>query len=283
MTLVCAETPGKDTFPELYQTVTKFMMHGPCGVANPILHAWRMASVQRSFLKISQKLTMECDGYPQYRRRDDGKYIMKNGVPLDNRHIVPYNPYLSKKYNAHINIEICSTINSCKYLYKYVYKGPDMASVQVVDNQGDALDNTSDTQPKEQDEIKHSVNLQFITASESYWHISGYDVHGCEPSIQRLAVHEENMQTVFFQENDFAEAITNPKNTTLLTLILPTIFTDCLLYPITLPSPQGFNSRLPLSFWFNWSYTFNGIALISAPVSCLPSISRPFISIFEKI
>ena len=34
-----------------------------------------------------------------------------------------------------------------------------MASVQVVDNQGDALDNTSDTKPKEQDEIKKFVNL----------------------------------------------------------------------------------------------------------------------------
>ena len=34
-----------------------------------------------------------------------------------------------------------------------------MASGQVVDNQGDALDNTSDTQPKEQDEIKKVVNL----------------------------------------------------------------------------------------------------------------------------
>ena len=84
---------------------------------------------------------------------------MKNVVPLDNRHIVPYNSYLSKKYNAHINVEICSTINSCKYLYKYVYKGPDMASVQAVDNQGDALDNSSDTQPKEQNEIKKFVNF----------------------------------------------------------------------------------------------------------------------------
>ena len=35
------------------------------------------------------------DGYPQYRQRDDGKFVMKNGVPLDNRYIVPYNPYLS--------------------------------------------------------------------------------------------------------------------------------------------------------------------------------------------
>ena len=33
--IVCAEIPDKDTFPELYAIVTKFMMHGPCGVSNP--------------------------------------------------------------------------------------------------------------------------------------------------------------------------------------------------------------------------------------------------------
>ena len=135
------------------------MMHGPCGVANPNSPCMEGGKCTKKFPKDFTEVTMECDGYPQYRRRDDGKYVMKNGVPLDNRHIVPYNPYLSKKYNAHINVEICSTINSCKYLYKYVYKGPDMASVQVVDNQGDALDNSSDTQPKEQDEIKKFVNF----------------------------------------------------------------------------------------------------------------------------
>ena len=36
-----------------------------------------------------------------------------------------------------------------------------------------------------------------------------------------------------------------------VTLILPTIFTDCLLYPITLISLQDLSSSLPSSFWFN--------------------------------
>ena len=39
---------------------------------------------------------------------------------------------------------------------------------------------------------------------------------GGETSIQRLAVHEENLPTLYFQENDVAEVITNPKSTTLL-------------------------------------------------------------------
>jgi hypothetical protein len=34
-------------------------------------------------------------------------------------------------YNCHINVEICSSIIAVKYLYKYIYKGPDRASYSV--------------------------------------------------------------------------------------------------------------------------------------------------------
>ena len=62
----------------------------------------------------------------------------------------PLQPFLSKKYNAHINVEICSSTQSCKYLYKYVYKGPDMASV------ADDSQDHSDTH--QGDEINKCVN-----------------------------------------------------------------------------------------------------------------------------
>ncbi len=38
---------------------------------------------------------------------------------------MPYSPYLSIRYNTYINVEVTSNINIFKYLYKYVYKGPD--------------------------------------------------------------------------------------------------------------------------------------------------------------
>ena len=53
MTVVCAEIPDKQTFPELYQIVTKLMMHGPCGVANPNSPCMEDDKCT-SFLKISQ-------------------------------------------------------------------------------------------------------------------------------------------------------------------------------------------------------------------------------------
>ena len=50
---------------------------------------------------------------------------------LDNRKIVPYNRFLLLKFTAHINVEIYSTVNSVKYLYKYVYQGHDRAVVDL--------------------------------------------------------------------------------------------------------------------------------------------------------
>ena len=56
-------------------------------------------------------------------------------MTIDNRWIVPYNPYLCQKYDCHINVKICSSIRSVKYLYKYVYKGPDRVIISIKDSQ----------------------------------------------------------------------------------------------------------------------------------------------------
>jgi hypothetical protein len=55
----------------------------------------------------------------------------KTQCVVDNRWIVPYNFHLATKYHAHINVEICLSISTVKYLYNYVYKGPDRATTIV--------------------------------------------------------------------------------------------------------------------------------------------------------
>lgn len=72
--------------------------------------------------------------YPIYRRCDADKSIhtdKSEKLKVDNKRIVPYNPWLLRKYNCHINVEICSSLKNVKYIYKYVYKGLHRISTQV--------------------------------------------------------------------------------------------------------------------------------------------------------
>lgn len=46
---------------------------------------------------------------------------------------MPYNPYLLKKYDAHINVEIAKGVHATKYLVKYVNKGIDRATLAIGD------------------------------------------------------------------------------------------------------------------------------------------------------
>ena len=69
---------------------------------------------------------------PIYKRYDANNIVPFNDqCRIDNTWIVPYNSWLLLKYNCHINVGICYSIKSVKYLYKYVYKGPDRVSMEV--------------------------------------------------------------------------------------------------------------------------------------------------------
>lgn len=74
-----------------------------------------------------------------------------------------------------------------KYLYKYVYKGPDMAVV--------ALEEDGDGGGERQvNEIKRYVSGRYVSASEAYWRFFGFAMHDESPTIVPLAVHLPNHQ-----------------------------------------------------------------------------------------
>jgi hypothetical protein len=91
------------------------------------------ASNQKRYPKAFQSTTQEnSDGYPVYRRCNDGSFVeVRAGICLDNRWVIPHNVELLTKYDAHINVEICSSVLAIKYLYKYVYKGHDRATLAL--------------------------------------------------------------------------------------------------------------------------------------------------------
>jgi hypothetical protein len=79
---------------------------------------------------------MGSDGFPLYRRRASPPITISvrgQDVVLEdpNKWVVPYNPALSKKYNAHINVEYAQSLKTIKYICKYIHKGHDRAEVRV--------------------------------------------------------------------------------------------------------------------------------------------------------
>ena len=79
------------------------MFHGLCGILQRESTCMKEGRCSCFYPKMFQPHTLlDADGYLVYHRRDDGQTISKNGVTIDNRYIVPYNPKLLRKYQAHI-------------------------------------------------------------------------------------------------------------------------------------------------------------------------------------
>ena len=45
--------------------------------------------------------------------------------------MVLYNPFLSRKFYTYINVEIYASIKAIKYIYKYIYKGNDLTTIEI--------------------------------------------------------------------------------------------------------------------------------------------------------
>ncbi|XP_019180459.1 PREDICTED: uncharacterized protein LOC109175614 [Ipomoea nil] len=88
--IICAEIPDEKKDAEYYQAVEEFMMHGPCGKARANSPCMVNARCSKHFPKrFVESSTFDDDGYPIYRRTDNGSVITKNGIALDNRYISP--------------------------------------------------------------------------------------------------------------------------------------------------------------------------------------------------
>ncbi|KAK4511760.1 uncharacterized protein ATC70_007304 [Mucor velutinosus] len=131
--IVSAEMPDPASNPLAYETVANSMIHGPCGLLDPNAPCMANGECSKNYpYPFMDETTINPEESSKiiYRRRlmTDRTISRHSGrITIDNCCVVPHNFYLVAKYNAHINMEICSQVNSVKYIYKYVYKGHDRA------------------------------------------------------------------------------------------------------------------------------------------------------------
>lgn len=223
---VSAEIPDRQKNARLYEYVTKYMYHHRCDdpknretcmvprkgtvscPRHPGLGQQEHPDRKRPCIcyecskkfpkKFASKSELVEGSYPIYRRRCNGrKFLSSKGQEIDNRWIVPYNPYLLLRYNCHMNVEITSSLKSIKYLFKYLHKGLDMArlNIKVVDN------------VQVYNEFDHFVDCRYLSAGEAIWKIFDSPLFFQMHTVYALPVHLENYQNVIFNPENPAAGL----------------------------------------------------------------------------
>ena len=203
--VVCAEILDRTAEPELYDIIATHQMHGPCGLLDPNCPCMRDGVCKDRYPKDFNDNTLDNDdGYPMYRRRDNGRTVCTpSGIVLDNRWVVPYNRALGLRYKCHLNVECCASIYSVKYLHKYIWKGPDRAEAAVIQdtNNADEANKTASQVKPPRDEIKEFMDGRYVSTSEATCRILQFPLHAMEPHVLRLPVHLRQGQSVCFSED----------------------------------------------------------------------------------
>ncbi|XP_072088154.1 uncharacterized protein [Arachis hypogaea] len=87
---ICAELPNPLKFLALYNVVTKYMIHGPCGRLRPSSPCMKDGKCSKFYPKrFVDQTSFDEDGYPIYRRRNMGVTVKINDVDIGNRFVVP--------------------------------------------------------------------------------------------------------------------------------------------------------------------------------------------------
>lgn len=191
--IISAEIPDEKLEPHYYSAVKDFMLHGPCGVANPSSLCTKDYVCKKHFPKrYVDETSKDKDGYPVYRRRDNGRVVLKSGVPLDNRYAVLHNRYLLMKYGAHINVEWCNQSRSIKYLFKYINKGHDRVTA--------AFYKTAEDEERGEniDEVDMYYDCRYISSCEAAWRLFGFEMQYRDPPVERLSFHLPGEQNILF-------------------------------------------------------------------------------------
>ena len=180
---------------ELAATVLRCQVHGPCGARKPLAPCMEHGACAKGYPRSFQDCTELREGaYPAYRRRDDGRSALKGEQPMDNRDVVPYNPLLSRKYDAHINVEVVSSVKAVKYLYKYSYKGHDRAELEATAH----------------DEIAEHLDCRYVGPPEACWRLFQFPMYDKSHTIFRLALHLPDQQTLYFEPGQEEAALAAP-------------------------------------------------------------------------
>ena len=210
--LISTQIPDENMYLQLYGAVTHFMLHGPCFPQRCLENGRCKKHFPKSFC---EQTRMNDDGYAEYARPNNGHAVQRNEDNFTNQHVVPHNRELLVLFQCHINVEVCASIKFVKYIHKYIYKGPNHATLET---QG-------------HDEVKSYLDSRYISSIEAVWCLLEFSMHLEYPSVYRLPVYLENEQNILYGVDDAPEEVLEraiTKNTQLLGWFKVNADADCI-------------------------------------------------------
>lgn len=171
-----------------------FEEHHPSAVwlAQPFFTVHEECSCSKRLPKPFRTVTsLSIVGCAKYRRRNDGRSVICRGISMDNRFVVPYSPYLTHMFRTHISVEVCALLHVVKYVYEYVYKGPERTPVRL----RQMSDNTTT-----HDEVDSYIDARYVCASAGIHRAFGFKMDERSVSVVRLQTHLASFEIVSFVE-----------------------------------------------------------------------------------
>ena len=206
--MISAEIPDKMLNPELFKIIVKNNIHGPCGAINKQSPCMEVDDRGRLFCtkefpkSFQDETSLTEFTYPKYRRRspENGgntaiKMLKGKEIVVDNSTVVPYNSFLSLKFDGHINIEFLESVVAVKYVYKYITKGPDRCIMSKKISDGSEV-----VGEKQVNEVEQFVDARYLGASESAMKIFRFPVHYRSHNVEKLPCHLPGEQSILFEE-----------------------------------------------------------------------------------
>ncbi|KAJ8909484.1 hypothetical protein NQ315_007932 [Exocentrus adspersus] len=213
--IVSAIIPDQRSQSELYELVAMYQVHRPCGSLDPTAPCTSGGRCKKYFPKEYAPHTIlgaTADHRPKYKRPNDGRVIrLGDGKIVRNTRIVPYNPYALAKYHTHINFEVVGSVESLKYLYKYVTKGHDCITIRQ-DEEGEdeiAADGGAAGQRERIviDEVRNYLDCRYVSSMEAAWRLLEFPLHGRSHAVIVLPVHLPGRQNITFGVEDDVEEL----------------------------------------------------------------------------
>eukprot|EP00794_Sanderia_malayensis_P012473 gene12473-biopygen9941 len=198
--IISAEIPHQNTHICEHRIVKKHMMHGPCGILNPSFVCMQdRKCTKKSPKDLAQQTELNVIGYPLYRRRGKTTAQLQQHRVNDSW-VVPHNLKLLFKFDCHINVEVCTTIKSVKYIFKYIHKGNDMAHVEIREGHKEA----NAQRDIVHDEIHQYLNSRYVGPHQAVYKLIQYKMYDKSHTIVRLAIHLPDQHAVYFTDPEQA-------------------------------------------------------------------------------